>query len=315
MTKLKNLIGRTVSIRHRNRHIGFGELNIDSSGLYSVWGLRFAPTDVIAIDPITKPKRDGEMDEWSVGAASVIRLIDPLPNDIAMATAERNVHNITLPGAGFSPDTLLCILIGSWVENGGCWADVIEIDALKEWARARQLPEVVYRQMGLKRIFLAYLDFFGIGRPSALLLYWQWLSDAPIAQIRAWAERIHQMHGLPSLNRPNNFERFLNYSEFPSSSIVTGGAHPPKEGKMTESKKLYALIEDHSISDYPTVIHKAFWLAQPTSEQIWAILSNVHDSIWYTREIAEGIAAGEALNYHGEESQFTAYIGSYTISE
>jgi hypothetical protein len=208
MTKINNLIGRTVSVRTANKHIGFGELCVDrNDGSYSVWGLRFMPTDVIAIDPITKAKMDGEMDEWSVGAASIIRLVDPLPHDIEVSASLQRVHSITLPGLGFSPEILLCILIGSWVESGG-GSDIIDLNTLIARAKARQLPKVVYSPISLKNIWSGYISIFGIDRISATKFYWQWLSDAPIAQIRQLAIRVHKIRNLPTLNTQPNFESF-----------------------------------------------------------------------------------------------------------
>lgn len=138
--------------------------------------------------------------------------------------------------------------------------DTCSIDTLAQWARNRQLPPVVYNA------------------PLTDRPHWQWLSEAPMAHIRHWAERIN----------------------------------PKSEAR---DRTVYVLVEDHFLSSYPAIYHRAHWLTYPTADQVWAVLDNPHDSIWYTREIAEKIAAGGRFNHDGEESQFETYIGSYSISE
>lgn len=86
---------------------------------------------------------------------------------------------------------------------------------------------------------------------------------------------------------------------------------------MIEGKKVYALVEswDYLYSDYGEVFHRAHWLSRPTVEQVWGVVNNVHDSIWYTKEIVEKIVAGEYVDCDFEESSVNAFIAEYAILE
>ena len=86
---------------------------------------------------------------------------------------------------------------------------------------------------------------------------------------------------------------------------------------MSEVKKVYALIEswNYHVIDVREFNHRAFWLSYPTVEQVWCVVNNVYDSIWYTKEIVERIVAGEYVDLDFEKSSVIVFIAEYEISE